>query len=372
MTPTTTRDEILDGKAPVDPTSLDTQGHPAPQLPNPPDPEWAYAYRRAVSDELRRLSAVQRGWLRRAKALRECGLAGVLIECKPCGTRHIVPYRCGARSCPICSRRLAAGISERVAARVAVHDLLMEVEPWDGFGAKQTRSWRHVVLTSRALQDREARFDPDVLRLRVLRVRRAASKFWRSTPWGQQKRGTGQRGKRSRRDTSYVLGQEVAPGGMVHIHMLIFGEFLPQRIIQALWSQALGEEALIWVSTVRDSGGIAKAIREALKYTTKGEKGSRDQTRHAAAVEIAFRNVKRVSVGGALRQIQIDDNEGPGDDGKAADLHDDKKLACICCGSLGPWGWGGKVTPERVAANGGFGFLIPESLPHPLPMDRHG
>jgi len=349
--------ETADGQG-VSSPSLDTHKHPAPRLGSPPDSEWEYAYRQSVSDELDILWQTSKAWPARAKALRDCGLAGVLLACKECGTCHLVPYRCAARTCPTCSRRLAAEISTRVAARVAVHDLIMENEPWDGVGPWQRRGWKHLVLTSRAIPDREGRFDPDVLRPRTRQVRAAVSPFWRLTPWGQQKRDRPHKSKRSRRDTSYIVGVEIAPGGMVHVHMLVFGEFVPQPILQDCWSQALGEKAHVRINAVQDCSGIGKAIRETLKYATKGEKTARDQARHAAAVEVAFRNLKRISVGGVLRTITVDEADSAHDDGKPEDVHALTDLLCLCCGAAGPWAWGGAVSPELVIANGGYGGLV--------------
>ena len=351
-------------------TSLDTHKHPAPQLPNPPDPIWVYAYRNEVSMALDELANLCEPWDSRSMALRECGLAGIALKCNSCGTRHLVPYRCGARTCPTCSRRLARAISDRVSARVAVHDLLMEVQAWDGSSAPQKRSWRHIVLTSRAL-DAEARFHPLLLRARVLEVRRAVTRFWRLTSWGKQKRDSRTGRKRSRLDTSYVVGQEIAPGGMVHVHMLVYGEFVLQAELQNLWSQALGEESLIWVTSIKNNAGIAKAIREALKYATKGEKGTRDQVRHAAVVEVAFRDVKRVSLGGALRRVSVETRDGSEDDGKPKDLHDGPELACVGCGSIGDWMWEGVVSAKTIIANGGYGYYDVGSLTCHLLMGKN-
>ena len=50
-------------------------------------------------------------------------------------------------TCPSCAWRTANAISERLMRRIAVHDLIMENEPWGGPGPKQLRSWRHLVLT---------------------------------------------------------------------------------------------------------------------------------------------------------------------------------------------------------------------------------
>ena len=104
---------------------------------------------------------------------------------------------------------------------------------------------------------------------------------------------------------------------MVHVHLLIYGEFVLQKRLQELWSRALGEQAFIWATAIRGGAqGIARALREVLKYATKGEKGIRASAERAAAVEVAFRNIKRLSIGGALRKIRIADCEGRSEDAK--------------------------------------------------------
>ncbi len=338
------------------PTSLDTNEHPAPQLTQLTDPDWMYEYRDRVADALAGFTLTEHSFPKRVRALQDCGRAALLVTCGNCKVQRLVPYRCGARTCPACSRRVVAGICDRIAARVSVHDLIMEGEPWDGPGAsKQRRSWRHVVLTSKTPLTTNEKFDPALLRDRVLRVRQAASKFWRNTAWGAQVRDRETGRKRSRRDTSYVLGQEIAPGGMVHIHLLVYGEYIPQAVLQGAWSSALGQRAIVYVTTVDGNGGVAKVTREALKYATKGEKGTRDEARHAAAVEVAFRRVKRLSIGGALRTIKIDDATATTDDAKPEDLTDDRRLVCESCGSVGRWIREGWISPKVVVANGGYG-----------------
>jgi hypothetical protein len=284
--------------------------------------------------------------------LRDCGCAAVMIECRACGSAHLVPFRCGARTCPSCSRRAAAAVTDRVAARVAVHDLAMEAEPWDGAGAAQRRSWRLVTLTSRA-PARDQRFSVRALARNVRGVRRAFGHWWRLTPWGRQLRSDGSRRKRSRRDTSYVLALEVAPGGMVHVHALIYGEYVAQRSLAAAWSAVLGERAILDVRTVRGAG-VAGALREVLKYASKGEKGHR-QVEHAAAVELALRGVRRVELGGALRWVQLSDSSGDSEDVREADLHDSHVAACQVCGVIGEWRWVAIVSAASVEENGGFG-----------------
>jgi hypothetical protein len=216
-----------------------------------------------------------------------------------------------------------------------------------------------VTLTSPAAPDVEERFTPAFLREHVLKIRHAFPRFWRKTPWGMQVRDSNARGKRSRRDTSYICAVEISPSGMVHVHALVYGEFVSQASLQEIWSNTLGETAIVDVRAVRGSKGVGEALREVLKYATKGEKGERVQPVRAAAVELALRDVHRVSLGGAVRHVRITDSAGSAEDATAGDLHDDHQMACQSCGVIGgPWIWRGTVSSERVARNGGFGLFI--------------
>lgn len=228
----------IDGNEVSSSTSLETQEHPAPRLPHEPDDPHAYEHRDAVADAL--LKGVNGfKWRTRSRAMKDCGRAGVHLRCNACGAPHIVPYRCGARTCPTCARKTAAAIAARVEARIADHDRRMQSEEWDGGGRSRNREWKHVVHTCRATRDADGRFDPTALRANVLRVRKAFPRFWRMTPWGAQVRDALTSRKRSRRDTSYVLAEEIAPGGVVHIHALVYGEYVSQSELQELWSKAL-------------------------------------------------------------------------------------------------------------------------------------
>jgi hypothetical protein len=144
---------------------------------------------------------------------------------------------------------------------------------------------------------------------------------------------------------------------MVHVHMLVYGEYVPQRLLQAAWSRAMGERAMIHVTSIGTPGGVAAAVREVLKYATKGQKDDRAQARHAAAVELAFRNVHRVSIGGVLRTIKVTAKDGSTEEVRNEDLHDDHALACESCGVVGEWEWAGIVPATVVDELGGFGLL---------------
>ncbi|MDP9202330.1 MAG: hypothetical protein M3P26_10435 [Gemmatimonadota bacterium] len=155
----------------------------------------------------------------------------------------------------------------------------------------------------------------------------------------------------------------MSPNGMVHIHALVFGEFISQKQIAIAWSKAIGEPGVVVdVRAVGSTQRIVGALKEVLKYAIKCEKGQRRKPQHAAAVEIGFRNVHRIALGGVVRSVRVTEGDGATDDARPEDLHDTNVLACENCGAEGQWKWVGKVSAEVVEANGGFGaFLVDET-----------
>jgi len=166
---------------------------------------------------------------------------------------------------------------------------------------------------------------------------------------------------------------------MVHLHVVVFGEYISQEELQRLWSKALGEKlAIVDIRAVRDEDPrqIEHALREVLKYATKGHGRVHEQAQRAAAVEFAFRNVHRISIGGALLKIR------PGDSAfedvrpeELASLQFENPFEgsevqpkpCAACGSLGPWRLIGFVSEYTVITNGGFGLVQRQHGPPPLP-----
>jgi hypothetical protein len=145
---------------------------------------------------------------------------------------------------------------------------------------------------------------------------------------------------------------------MVHIHALIFGEFIAQKELERTWSQVLRERSHVDVRAISGPGGVRDAIREVLKYATKGESRGRSQAQRAAAVELAFRNVKRITLGGAIRRIKVVADDGASVDVTGHDLLNEKATSCSVCGVVGEWVWAGRRSPETVQANRGFGLFI--------------
>ena len=174
---------------------------------------------------------------------------------------------------------------------------------------------------------------------------------------------------------------------MVHFHLLPYGEYVRVDKLADLWSEAIGERAIVHIKAVRVDGalGVAAALREVLKYVTKGEGNSRQQARHAAAVELAFRHVHRISVGGALWNIRRRNParetegvwvaEGPQRrlllyngrihverqaDGLEEPPPKQSELAVMTCENCGgrTWEWNGIYEPQAVSQNGGYGQVV--------------
>lgn len=346
-------------RAPASVSSLDTTQTSYAETPGyRSDPAWALDFRGMVAD------ALEERWPTRARRIRECGKAAIRMECQGCGSAHLFPVRCAARTCPTCAPRGARAITGRLLERIKVHDEIVEDAPWEGpgdprrgsVGDRNGRAWMLVTLTSPAPEDEARRWDPDRLSEAVARVSGAISDWWRSTPWGDW--STLLPGRRVRRDTSYAAALEIAPGGMVHVHALVYGEFVPQEELARRWGEALGMDgpAVVDVRAVQESDPTS-GLREALKYATKGDGSRGRQAVRAAAVECALQNVRRVRIGGRLYHISDESTDPGSDDVQEEDVHDHHEAACESCGLLGEWEWTVRVPSKAVEMNGGWGLV---------------
>lgn len=320
------------------------------------------------------------GWSNRAMALSFCGKAGVEVRCGGCTTPSIVPFRCGARTCPTCARASAGAISARIANRITAHDAEVGTRAWDGAPTRrpahwacpvhrgrckcwQDRKWRFVTLTRRPA-DLLNRWNADDIRVQLRQAGALLAEWWRTVEWGRQVRDALTGKKRSRTDTSCVWGLEVAPGGMVHFHLLVYGEYLAQVELHRAWRQVLSRSGVtdlkdggVRVEALRGDSGVRDSIREVLKYATKGTQkegeSSMPTALQAGVVEVAFQNVRRTGIKGALRKFAEPDVL----DTHIEDLHNDHVMCCEACGVIGEWNWGAIVSRDFVHKNRGYGLL---------------
>ncbi len=290
-------------------------------------------------------------WPRRAHALVSCGEAGARCDCGDCGTAHVLPYRCGARSCPTCAHVASAVACEKVATR-SEHALaaLNMADTWDAPGKARAKAWKLLTLTTTAKATAAERYEPATLRAYVKEVRRAVGLFWRATRWGRRVNdvsASGRATKRARRDTLYAVGIEVAPGGMVHVHLAVYGEFIPTIELRETWTTVCAVGGFVNVKAMRtsDAGGFRDALREVLKYVSKGDKEPGKRAERAAVVEYALRRIRRVELGGALRMVPAV---------SALDVATNARK-CETCGGGASWTWRGMRAPDYVRRNQGFG-----------------
>lgn len=249
---------------------------------------------------------------------------------------------------------------DRMTLRLHLFDQLMEETVWDGHGRSAVRGWKFLTLTYPVPRGESAEktWSSRVLRYRIQTVRRAWIHFWRLTDWGRQVKG--ENGQRSRQDTAAVMSVEVGPsGGMVHIHALVYGEYIHQRELERCWGRALGRRAFVNVKAVTNA---AEGLQETLKYAAKGTTTEVGLTpERAANLELAFRHVHRVSMLGALRRVKASpEDRAAYDDLRSDDVHARKVAACEDCGSIGDWRWNGVALEQHVKENGGFGPFRPE------------
>lgn len=317
-------------------------------------PFWAaddlstHHYRRQVAREL------EVDWGARARALRDCGEAGAAVRCGCCASPHVLPFRCGARTCPSCARIASAVSVDRLMARVGfAFDRRRMEQNWEGQGWERRKGWYKVTFTQQEPDKYgdDARFKVPRLAASLRRLRDAFPRFYRATAWGARVRyrtRSGRMSTRTRHDVAWALGLEVAPGGLVHAHALFYGERIEERDLRAAWQSAIARRGQIHMRKVHGESPdeLREALTETLKYVGKGEKGTRRYER-AAAVELALRGIRRVEMGGALRTRG--ELVGPRD----LVYHD--AAACPCGGARG-WEWVGIVPPLKVLANGGFGI----------------
>ena len=277
--------------------------------------------------------------------------------CLNCGRVSIFPARCGARTCSTCARRAWLIVIERAEERLALFDMLLVGQRYEGPGSPQKLGYKLLTLTTRTPYSREDRFNVEGLCERVSVMRHWFRKFWRKTDWGRQVRDLTTGSKRSRRDTAFILALEIGPSGNVHLHVLVHGEFLPQALLQSLWSEVVGELAIVDVREARSRRG---ALQYVLKYLLKGAGGQRPRPQQAAAVESALRRVRRVEMGGALRRACTAPSVvSGGEPASAVEAAEVRRGACENCGEVGSWLWRGRIAPSEVMALGGLG-LLPE------------
>jgi Replication protein len=177
-------------------------------------------------------------------ALAKCGQKAT-VEWSPMAERYRVRAdRCGLAICPTCSARKSAALGRRV-------------EHW--IGRVQPHRWRMITLSLPS--------NNDSLTLSRDTLSHAFHKLKQTKCWGSAQHYGYSFGE----VTFNVTTRQWHP----HLHILMFGVYLPWKALHAAWCKASGVKAACWIDEI-DSGGAA--ARYVAKYVGKPVKLVRNKT----------------------------------------------------------------------------------------------
>jgi len=163
--------------------------------------------------------------------LKNCNNKYVLIECRNCGQKYLIPLHCGMRTCPECAKRFSNNLADDIWN--IVRDLPIT----------RYKKLRHVVLTFGTEGGLERRV-------------RKAFNAWRKI-WNAHLKGKG--------NGAFVFLEFGGKNRSVHLHILFYGEYIPYSELKRWWFELTGK-FIVHVNLVQGRG----AVKEVCKYVSKG------------------------------------------------------------------------------------------------------
>lgn len=174
-----------------------------------------------------------------ADRMEKCG-NWYMAECPECHC-EVSPREdfCHVRICPDCAARES---KRRFAVALSTIHMLND---------RKRGMFRFITLTSRNPYD-----GGDIGRLekQLKQAGKAIYKLWRNV---LSKAGP---------NAGALAGIEVAPGGMVHVHVLHFGDYVNFKGVQKTWHRLMGA---FWIKIAKVRGNDREALHEALAECTK-------------------------------------------------------------------------------------------------------
>jgi len=172
---------------------------------------------------------------RQAERYEFCGIEYTLTGCKDCGGVLVGRKRCETRICESCARKYAARVRKRY------RKITSKLYPRKG------KRLMFLTLTKRT-NTAIPPMSSDARRILDL------SKKLFKTLWPKNL-GCG------------ALGTlEVGGNNNLHVHMIVYGHYVPQEEISELWNQLTGDSSVVWINAIKKS---SLAINYVLKYITK-------------------------------------------------------------------------------------------------------
>lgn len=304
---------------------LDTQGITLPFTPPSsatfrPVRMSLNAWKHSVAQELANLARfalpkgkMRRGWRRKATDFLRCGrrVEGLACACGyVLGTSGVLIATCGLRVCPMCARRRANVVRERLG------------RAWANGARPRDMSLYLITLTLRF-----DRSDPDDVSVEGIRRRRDVVLDGWKYVWRRHLKARGR---------AAVRAVEVSPSGMVHVHVLYHGRRPDARTVRDAWMSRVGNSPQVDVKYLTNP---AQGIREVAKYVTKGASpanpnllggglGEFTDPRLAARIELAFAGDRLVECYGAWRGLDPDADD---------DVEEETAACCPRCASTDKW-----------------------------------
>ncbi|MEZ5360253.1 MAG: hypothetical protein R3F48_15655 [Candidatus Zixiibacteriota bacterium] len=172
---------------------------------------------------------------RQADRYAGCGTEYVVLGCGGCGSALIGPKRCESRICEDCARKYAARVRRR------------QIEIVKALSNKGKRRLMFLTLTKKTRPG----FTPQSSDIRQIinDARKLFNNFW------PRKNGCG----------AFAV-VEIGGHQNIHIHALVYGFFVPQPQISALWQKITGDSFVVHIEQVRQP---KRYIGYLLKYITK-------------------------------------------------------------------------------------------------------
>jgi hypothetical protein len=262
-------------------------------------------YRRRAASELELLAQhyVPRGkrrrsFKRKASDFRRCGQDFLGQKCNVCGfVKGKILVECGLRICPDCSRYR----SQKYVRNLRPHLMNM----------KRRRGMDFYLVTY------TLRFAPDSeedLSVEGLRSRREVLLSGIRCTWKRYLRHLGDHDCRS----GMLFSVEVSPGGLVHAHAIFYGRRPNEAKLKMLYAEKAGDSPVLNIRYIR--GNVSKALKEVVKYLTKGASPARRDVlrgsiaeytdpKLAARVEVAFSGAHLLEKLGSFRGISDEDED---------------------------------------------------------------
>ena len=172
---------------------------------------------------------------RQADRLEVCGHEYTVLRCSGCKRAIVGPRRCECRVCPDCARKYAACVRSR------------QQELFKTIRITKTHRFAFLTLTKKTYRG----YRPTSKQARTVHkhVRKLLNTLWP---------------KRSGCGAFSVL--EVGKDWNLHVHILLYGHYVPQSQISSLWEELTGDSKIVDIRTVRKT---RTALNYLLKYVTK-------------------------------------------------------------------------------------------------------